>query len=190
MKTILSFVFILFILSCNTPSSHYWQPYDESEELAQNANHEIPRMRYKLIQSKFLDKDAMWAPFEKELRDFDITYEALKPLIIEQNIPTLQQHIANGTLSYERLVKFYLYRIRLLESNPKTTLHAVLALNPNIIKEAQQKDRKTSEDMHPIYGMPILLKDNINTANMPTTAGAVILENHVPGSTSIWTCRI
>ena len=47
-------------------------------------NHEIPRMRYKLIQSKFLDKDAMWAPFEKELRDFDITYEALKPLIIEQ----------------------------------------------------------------------------------------------------------
>ena len=170
----------MFMLSCNTPSSQYWQPYDESKELAQNADHEIPRMRYKLIQSKFLDKDAMWAPFEKELRGFDITYEALKPLIIEQNIPTLQQHIASGTLSYERLVKFYLYRIRLLESNPKTTLHAVLALNPNIIKEAQQKDRKTSEDMHPIYGMPILLKDNINTANMPTTAGAVILENHVP----------
>ena len=73
MKTILSFVFVLFILSCNTPSSQYWQPYDESEELAQNTDHEIPRMRYKLIQSKFLDKDAMWAPFEKELRDFDTT---------------------------------------------------------------------------------------------------------------------
>ena len=180
MKTILSFGFVLFILSCNTPSSQYWQPYDESEELAQNTDHEIPRMRYKLIQSKFLDKDAMWAPFEKELRGFDITYEALKPLIIEQSIPTLQQHIASGTLSYERLVKFYLYRIRLLESNPKTTLHAVLALNPNIIKEAKQKDRQTPEDMHPIYGMPILLKDNINTANMPTTAGAAILENHIP----------
>ncbi|MBL18942.1 MAG: amidase [Flavobacteriaceae bacterium] len=180
MKTILSFVFILLILSCNTPSSQYWQPYDESKELAQNASHEIPRMRYKLIQSKFLDKDAMWAPFEKELRGFDTTYEALKPLIIEQNIPTLQQYIANGTLSYELLVKFYLYRIRLLESNPKTTLHAVLALNPNIIKEAQQKDRQTPQDMHPIHGMPILLKDNINTAAMPTTAGAAILENHVP----------
>ena len=180
MKTILSFGFILFILSCNTPSSQYWQPYDESEELAQNAVHEIPRMRYKLIKSKFLDKDAIWTPFEKELRGFDITYDALKPLIIEQNIPTLQRHIANGKLTYESLVKFYLYRIRLLESNPKTTLHAVLALNPNIINEAKQKDRQTPDDMHPIYGMPILLKDNINTANMPTTAGAAILENHVP----------
>ncbi len=87
---------IMFILSCNTPSSHYWQPYDESEELAQNANHEIPRMRYKLIQSKFLDKDAMWAPFEKELRDFDTTYEALKPLIIEQNIPTLHVSVSSN----------------------------------------------------------------------------------------------
>jgi amidase len=180
MKTILSFGCILFILSCNNPSSQYWQPYDESEELAQNADHEIPRMRYKLVQSKFLDKDAMWAPFEKELNGFDITYEALKPLIIEQNIPALQQHIVSGKLSYERLVKFYLYRIRLLESNPKTTLHAVLALNPNIIKEAQQKDNQNPDNMHPIYGMPILLKDNINTANMPTTAGAAILENHVP----------
>nr|CCF99709.1 glutamyl-tRNA(Gln) amidotransferase subunit A [uncultured Flavobacteriia bacterium] len=137
-------------------------------------------MRYKLIQSTFLDKDAMWAPFEKELRGFDTTYDELKPLIIEQDIPTLQQHIASGTLSYERLVKFYLYRIRLLESNPKTTLHAIQALNPNIINEAKQKDRQAAEDMHPIYGMPILLKDNINTANMPTTAGAAILENHFP----------
>jgi amidase len=59
-------------------------------------------------------------------------------------------------------------------------LHAVLALNPNIIHEAKQKDRQAAADMHPIYGMPILLKDNINTANMPTTAGAAILENHIP----------
>ncbi|MFL2586008.1 MAG: amidase family protein [Flavobacteriaceae bacterium] len=180
MKIILSFGLLVVILSCNTSSIQYWQPYDESQELTQNADHEISRMRYKLIQSKFLDKDDMWAPFEKELSGFDITYEALKPLIIEQNIQTLQGHIASGKLSYESLVKFYLYRIRLLESNPETTLHAVLALNPNIIIEAQQKDNQTPEDMHPIYGMPILLKDNINTANMPTTAGAAILKNHVP----------
>ena len=180
MKTMLSVVFMLLVFSCTTASREYWQPYDESAELAQNADHEIARMRYKLIQSTFLDKDAMWAPFEKELRGFDTTYDALKPLIIEQDIPTLQRHIASGKLSYESLVKFYLYRIRLLESNPQTNLHAVLALNPNIINEAKQKDRQAAADMHPIYGMPILLKDNINTANMPTTAGAAILANHIP----------
>ena len=168
------------MFSCNNSTGEYWQPYDESAELAQNADHEIARMRYKLIQSTFLDKDAMWAPFEKELRGFDTSYDALKPLIIEQDIPTLQRHIASGKLSYEGLVKFYLYRIRLLESNPQTTLHAVLALNPNIINEAKQKDGQAAADMHPIYGIPILLKDNINTANMPTTAGAAILENHIP----------
>ena len=113
MKIILSFGLLVVILSCNTSSIQYWQPYDESQELTQNADHEISRMRYKLIQSKFLDKDDMWAPFEKELSGFDITYEALKPLIIEQNIQTLQGHIASGKLSYESLVKFYLYRIRL-----------------------------------------------------------------------------
>ena len=36
----------------------------------------------------------------------------------------------------------------------------------------------TEEAAHPIYGMPILLKDNINTANMPTTAGAALLADH------------
>ena len=38
----------------------------------------------------------------------------------------------------------------------------------------------TEEAAHPIYGMPILLKDNINTANMPTTAGAALLADHTP----------
>ena len=169
------------IASCSQPPKQYWKPYDESVELLENETHENSRMRYKLIQSKFHDKNVMWSPFEKALNRFgDKKYNDLKPLIIEQNIPTIQQHIASGNLSYEDLVTFYLYRIRLLESNPETTLHAVLALNPNIIEEAKQKDADKPSTKHPIYGMPILLKDNMNTANMPTTAGAAILEHHFP----------
>ena len=178
-----SFLLVLFavIVSCSQPSKQYWQPYDESAELLESETHENPRMRFKLIQSKFQDKNAIWSPFEKVLNRFgDEKYTTLKPLIIEQSIPTIQQHIASGNLSYEDLVTFYLYRIRLFESNPETTLHAVLALNPNIIEEAKQKDADKTSMTHPIYGMPILLKDNINTADMPTTAGAAILEKHFP----------
>ena len=41
-------------------------------------------------------------------------------------------------------------------------------------------DRQQLEKQHPIYGMPILLKDNINTQDMPTTAGAAFLQDHTP----------
>ncbi|MDA0779572.1 MAG: amidase family protein [Bacteroidetes bacterium] len=181
MKKLLLFLLFAVIASCSQPAKQYWKPYDESVELLENETHENSRMRYKLIQSKFHDKNVMWSPFEKALNRFgDKKYNDLKPLIIEQNIPTIQQHIASGNLSYEDLVTFYLYRIRLLESNPETTLHAVLALNPNIIEEAKQNDADKPSTKHPIYGMPILLKDNMNTANMPTTAGAAILEHHFP----------
>ena len=181
MKQFLFFALSILALSCSQPAKQYWKPYNESVELLENESHENSRMRYKLIQSKFLDKNTIWSPFEKALNRFGVEkYKALKPLIIEQNIPTIQHHIVAGNLTYEELVTFYLYRIRLLESNPETTLHAILALNPTIIEEAKQKDVEKKSNAHPIYGMPILLKDNINTADMPTTAGAAILENHYP----------
>lgn len=181
MRQFLFLALSTLVLSCSQPAKQYWKPHNESDELLENESHENSRMRFKLIQSKFLDKNALWSPFEKALNRFgDKKYKALNPFIIEQNIPTIQHHVATGNLTYEELVTFYLYRIRLIESNPETTLHAVLALNPNIIEEAKQKDAEKRSNAHPIYGMPILLKDNINTADMPTTAGAAILENHYP----------
>lgn len=172
---------VVLLVSCSQSPTKYWKPYDESHEINENESHENSRMRYKLIQSKILDKNDLWSPFEKALNRFGHDkYEALKPLIIEQDIPSLQKHISNGALTYEDLVTFFLFRIRLLESNPTTTLHAVLSLNPNIISQAKQKDAQKNAKSHPIYGMPILLKDNINTADMPTTAGAAVLENHKP----------
>ncbi len=181
MRQFIYFIVSITVVSCTQEPKQYWQPYDETSEILENESHENPRMRYKLIQSKILDKNDMWAPFERELNRFgEAKYNELKPLIIEQNIPTIQNHISSGALTYEDLVTFYLYRIRLLESDPNTTLHAVIALNPNVIEQAKQKDKEKTSDVHPVFGMPILLKDNINTSDMPTTAGAAILENHIP----------
>ena len=179
MRYIISFLSIIFFVACKNAPSVYWKPYDETAELHANQTHENPRMQFRLIQSKLLDKNEIWAPFETALNRFgNDKYQALKPLIIEQDIPTLQAQIQRGLLTYEQLVLFYLYRIRKFESNPNTTLHAILALNPKVIEQAMEKDRQQQKNQHPIYGMPILLKDNINTQEMPTTAGAAYLQDH------------
>ncbi len=156
-----------------------WAPYDESDELAKNATHESQRMRYKLIQSKYLDKNQLWKSIAGQLGNFSASdYEALKPLILEQDIPTLQAHIQSGKLTYERLTQWYLYRIALFENDRNKTLNNLIAINPNAVAEARRRDKRKSASMHPIFGMPVLLKDNINLEGLPTTAGAQVFNNN------------
>lgn len=170
-------------MGCTAPSTseHPWKPYDESAALAAQAEHENVRMRYQLIQSRLSNPQHVWGAFHEALDAFGAEkYEELKPLILEQDFPSLQGHVASGKLTYEDLTTFYLYRMRKLEWDSTKTLHAVLALNPLAIEEAAACDAQRDKASHPIFGMPLLLKDNINTSTMPTTAGAAILENHYP----------
>lgn len=160
-----------------------WEPYNDSAEVAANQDHEKSRMRYKLIQSRVLDKNEVFRPLYGEVCKFtEAEYDSLKPLILEQDIPTIQLHVASGELSYEKLVLFYLYRIYKYELDNTTTLNTVIALNENVVQEAREKDRAIEENPdlleNPLFGMPVLLKDNINTAGMRTTAGAIALENN------------
>lgn len=156
-----------------------WIPYNESDELAQNATHESQRMRYKLIQSKYLDKNQVWKSIAGQLGNFSASdYEALKLLILEQDIPTLQAHIQSGKLTYERLTQWYLYRIALFENNRNKTLNNLIAINPNAVAEARKRDKRKSVSVHPIFGIPVLLKDNINLEGLPTTAGANAFSNN------------
>ena len=101
-------------------------------------------------------------------------------MILDQDIPTLQKHISDGKLSYEVLVKFYLFRIKTFDRENDLSLNSVISLNPKAIEEAIQKDKEllNKKLKHPIFGIPVLLKDNINTAEMPTTAGAVALQKN------------
>lgn len=156
-----------------------WAPYDQAAQLAANSNHEQERMRYRFIQSKVLDKNKVFAPLYEAVAAFPAQrYLALKPLILERDIPSIQQAISAGKLTYEELVLFYLHRIYHYELQASSSLNAIIALNPQVLQEARQRDRAGASGQHPIYGMPILLKDNIGTAAMKTTAGAVaLLEN-------------
>lgn len=136
---------------------------------------------FKVLDSKYINKDDLWKAFNKDLEDFtEEVYYNLKPLILEQDIPTIQKHIDNGYLSYENLTKFYLYRIRKFDRENSLSLNSVISIHPNVIALAKKADDTDLElKSHPIFGMPILLKDNINLTGIATTAGAVALQNNL-----------
>jgi len=188
MKRIITLLIaIAFVYGCEEKQSPVvFKKYDETEALKKQQDHSNRRMKFKLFQSKYLDMNEVFKPFEEDLAYFsEEDYNTLKPLIIEQDIPTLQTHIDEGSLTYEKLTLFYLYRIRKFESDSTKSLNAIIALNPNVVKEAREKDKNRKEGYmggeivkEQIYGMPILLKDNVNTAGMPTTAGALALADN------------
>ncbi len=143
-------------------------------------------MRYKLIQSKILDKNAVLNTAASQLKGFsEKDYEALKPLILEQDIPTKQSYIKSGALTYQKLVQWYLYRIVKFESDKTTMLNNIIAINPNAVAEARKKDRDKSGNSHPLYGMPVLIKDNIDMKGLATTAGANAFVNNKPENSFI-----
>ena len=167
-------------------SSDPWAAYDEAADLAVLAQLENERMHYQLLRSPLQRGAALWSGFDAELADFgEAQYEALKPLILGASIDQLQQAVDSGELSYETLTRFYLYRIRETENDPARYLNAVISLNPAALELARERDGGHGENHDPIFGMPVLLKDNVGAAGMPTTAGAFALANNEAGNAFI-----
>ena len=183
-KIIFLLLFITTAIGCQISKEKQpkviFKKYNETLALEKQQNHKKSRMQFKLLQSKYLDMNAIFKPFETDLEYFsEENYTALKPFILEQDIPTLQKNIKAGNISYEKLTLFYLYRIRKFESDSTKSLNSIISLNPNVLKEARARDKNKKENTkYSIYGMPVLLKDNINTSNMPTTAGALVLADN------------
>jgi len=100
----------------------------------------------------------------------------------EATIDGLQTQIAAGTLSSRRLTRAYLDRIASLDrSGP--SLRSVIETNPDALAIADGLDaeRKTKGARGPLHGIPILLKDNLDTADrMTTTAGSLALAGSIP----------
>lgn len=150
----------------------------------------VKDVEFKVLDSHYIDNDALWKPFEKYWESFtEQEYLELKPYIIEQDIPTLQERIYAGKLSYEKLTLFYLYRIKKHDRMNELSLNSVIALNSDVVEQAKEKDHQLKNRMrkHPIFGMPILLKDNINTSGMPTTAGAIAMTDNTASDAFIVT---
>ena len=99
----------------------------------------------------------------------------------ELTIDELQQKMGTGTYTSEQLTNLYLQRIAAIDKSGPT-LNSVIELNPDAVSIAKQMDaeRKAGKLRGPLHGIPVLIKDNIDTADkMMTTAGSLALAGHV-----------
>jgi amidase len=98
--------------------------------------------------------------------------------VAETGIPEIQAALKSKKLTSRELVIQYLTRIAIYDSR----LHATITVNPNAIKEAEELDRERAlgKIRGPLHGIPIALKDNIHTINMPTTGGALAFAGYTP----------
>ena len=113
---------------------------------------------------------------------------ALTPAVSAQTVDVTSASIEDlnrafdaGTLTSERLVELYLARIDAYDAaGPR--LNAVIVLNPRAMERARALDaeRRTSGPRSPVHGVPVVLKDNIDTADLPTTAGSSLLAGSLP----------
>lgn len=90
----------------------------------------------------------------------------------------MQAAMKAGRVTSRELVLQYLTRIATYEDK----LHAAITVNPNALKEAEALDRERARGRvrGPLHGIPIALKDNIQTTNLPTTGGALAFDGFIP----------
>ena len=178
MKIIIRLVLILFFVSCES-GLEKWKSYNQSAEISKNSSNENKKLQYKRIQSISSDKNDLIAGYEKEIKKFiETKYDNLTYKILEKSIPEIQQSIINEDYSYYDLTLFYISRIYLIEFNENTYLNSLISINKNALDEAKLRDKEGNTDIHSIFGIPILLKDNIGFEGLATTAGAHSLQNN------------
>jgi amidase len=96
-------------------------------------------------------------------------------------IQDIQAAVDAGALTYEKLVRLYLARIAAYDDKGPA-INAVITLNSKAIETARALDAeyKKSGRRSPLHGIPILAKDNYDTADLPTSGGTFLLANSIP----------
>jgi amidase len=98
--------------------------------------------------------------------------------IVEATIPEMRAAMEQKRLTSRELVTMYLTRIAMYEDR----VNAAIAVNPHALEEADQRDRERAQGRvrGPLHGIPVALKDNIHTTEMPTTGGALAFAGYTP----------
>jgi len=101
--------------------------------------------------------------------------------IVETTIDDIHMAFRSGRLTARQLVQGYLDRINAYDKQGPT-INSIITLNPNALAEADRLDAafRTSGLVGPLHGITILVKDEIDTAGMPTTLGTVVFKDYRP----------
>ncbi len=179
---ILALLLRLSLVATATLSYAQSADYDEEGDLAILASNENARMHYQRLTSPLRSKSALWQGLESVIEampnDSD-DYRRLEALVLEKSAAQLQSQVSQGALSYEEITRFFIARIHTIETDDERYLNAIISLNPLAVDAARAADdeRKAGKEVSPdsLFGLPILLKDNIGFEGLPTTAGAAAL---------------
>lgn len=98
--------------------------------------------------------------------------------VVEATIPEMQQALTEGRVTSRELVEAHLARIALYEED----VNATIAVNHRALEIADSLDRERAAGRvrGPLHGIPVALKDNVHTTDMPTTGGALAFEGFTP----------
>jgi amidase len=98
--------------------------------------------------------------------------------VVEATIPEMRTAMEQKRVTSRELVTQYLTRIAMYEH----VLNAVMTVNPHALEEADERDweRAQGKIRGPLHGIPIAVKDNIQTTNMPTTGGVLAFDGFIP----------
>lgn len=122
---------------------------------------------------------------KKDIEDKKVAIDAAEAFVLdEETISSLGKKLDSGKYSSEQLVELYLRRIENIDKNgPK--LNAIIEINPDAVSIAKQMDneRKARKNRGPLHGIPIVIKDNIDTGDkMQTTAGSLAMAENIASS--------
>jgi amidase len=119
---------------------------------------------------------------QEQIANWNLVTAPVKPFsVFEKSIAELQEAMTTGGLTSEDITRDYLARLSIYDrSGP--TFRSVLSINPRAIADARARDadRAAGRVRSPFHGVPIVLKDNIDATELPTTGGSLALLEHRP----------
>lgn len=112
--------------------------------------------------------------------------------LMETTIAQVHAAMLAGELTCRGLTEAYLSRIDAYEKKGPA-INAIILINPDALEQADRLDaalKETGRLTGPLHGIPVMLKDNVDTQDMPTTAGSASLEGFVPDDDAFITTRL
>ncbi|WP_072013745.1 amidase family protein [Myxosarcina sp. GI1] len=116
------------------------------------------------------------------------TSEPVSFNLTEATVAEINEAFEFGALTSEKLARLYLNRVEAYDP----LLNPIIELNPDLLEQARAIDvqRQQGNISDPLAGIPVLLKDNVDTADLPTTAGSLALEGSIPPDDALITAEL